>query len=524
MKRTLLLLVSVLGLGLSAACAPAPGASSLVYGLTLAPSGIDPHINASAELSIPLSSVYDTLIFQDPASGAFVPGLAKSWSVSPDGLIYSFELRQDVVFHDGTPFNAEAVAANLEYVLNPDHHSQKAIFMLGPLAEVRIMDEFSVELHLKSPFAPLLDSLAQAYLGMASPTALETWGPVDYQFHQVGSGPYRFVEYIPNDHLTLERFEDYDWAPEIYRARKASIETITFKFFADPATRALALESGEVDLIGELPPYDAARLEQSENFTLHPVAIPGQPLQFFFNTRLSPTDDPLVRQALLSALDRQQIVDTVFAGLSPVASGLLSGVTSGYAPLESGMQLDPDLAAALLEQSGWLLDPATQLRQKDGNTLELTIIAPAWGSNSEVAQLLRAAWEELGAKVLVEVAPGFGPLREKQSAGNYHLIGLNFFGTDPDLLTQFLQSGGLYNWSGVADAAIDELLASGRTNLDPAARALIYQQLAGALDEQTIVIPIRDYTNMVVANSKLQGLRFSYQGWAPLLHDLSLRR
>src|SRR5512137_3031906 len=110
-----------------AACKPtAPASGSLVYGLTLAPTGIDPHLNASSELGIPLSSVYDTLVFHDPDSGQFVPGLAEKWSISPDGLTYTFTLRRDVRFHDGTTFNAAAVAANINYILDPDHHSQKA--------------------------------------------------------------------------------------------------------------------------------------------------------------------------------------------------------------------------------------------------------------------------------------------------------------------------------------------------------------------------------------------------------------
>ncbi|MCH7567541.1 MAG: hypothetical protein IH787_07800 [Nitrospirae bacterium] len=147
-------------LGLVAACAsdPSPG-RELSYGLTLAPTGIDPHINASVELGIPLSSVYDTLVFQDPETGAYVPGLATDWSISPDGLTYSFVLREQVVFHDGTRFDAEAVKANIDYVLDPDHRSQKAAAMLGPLHEVEVLGSYEVAFHLDRPYAPMLDSL-----------------------------------------------------------------------------------------------------------------------------------------------------------------------------------------------------------------------------------------------------------------------------------------------------------------------------------------------------------------------------
>jgi peptide/nickel transport system substrate-binding protein len=248
---------------------------SIVYGLTLSPSGIDPHINASAELGIPLSSVYDTLVFQDPETKEFVPGLAKSWTISLDGLTYTFSLRDDVLFHDGTKFNADAVKANLEYIVNPEHLSQKASLMLGPFDRAEVIDEFSVSILLKEPFAPLLDSLSQVYLGMASPAALDEWGMTDYQFHQVGTGPYRFVEYIPNDHLTIEKNPDYAWAPNIYHQTSAEIDEIVFKFYGDVATRSLALETGEADIIGEIPPHDANRLSESEEFVLptHPIFL-----------------------------------------------------------------------------------------------------------------------------------------------------------------------------------------------------------------------------------------------------------
>ena len=180
-----LLLSAVLFTG---ACSASPETGIILkYGLTLAPSGLDPHLNASAELGIPLSSVYDTLVFRDPDTGDFVPGLAESWKISPDGLTYTFQLRRDVYFHDGTVFDASAVKKNIEYVMNPDNHSQKAASMLGPLTEVTVLNPQLVAFQLSAPYAPLLDSLSQVYLGMASPTALEQWGPAEYQFHQVGT-------------------------------------------------------------------------------------------------------------------------------------------------------------------------------------------------------------------------------------------------------------------------------------------------------------------------------------------------
>ncbi len=505
------------------ACSGSKEANSIVYGLTLAPSGIDPHLNASAELGIPLSSVYDTLVFQDPASGEFVPGLAERWTISDDALTYTFYLRHDVTFHDGTPFNAEAVIANVEYTTNPDHHSFKAALMLGPLASVDKLDEYSVVFRLDEPYAPLLDALSQVYLGMASPLALETWGPSEYQFHQVGSGPYRFVEYVPNDHLTITRYDDYQWAPSIYDQEKASIDTIVFRFYEDSATRALALESGEVDVIGEVPHLDAARLDSGEDFELHPIAIPGQPLQFMFNTQRAPTDDVRVRQALIAAVDRPEIVATIFGAYSPVANAPLTAVTKGYTADSPFPDYDPERAVDLLDTAGWRDDDGDGIRSREDEPLQIQIVAPSWGLNSEVAQLLRAAWEKVGATVELEIAPGFGPLNEAQAAGEYHLIGINLFDSDPDLLRPFYTSDGFYNWSGFTDAELDGLLTqAAQATLDTELRWGLYAAAATRIRDQALLIPIRDYVNLVVTNNRLQGLHFSAQGWFPLLIDLKL--
>ena len=334
MKRSypfLFLLLVLLSL-LSASCSAPRTGGRLVYGLTLSPSGIDPHVNASSELGIPLTSVYDTLVYQDSETGEFVSGLAKRWDISGDGLIYTFYLRQDVTFHDGTPFDAEAVRSNLERITSPDLASQKARFMLGPYERTEVVDEFTVRIYLSQPFAPLLDALGQVYLGMASPAAVEKWGD-EYQLHQVGTGPFEFIEYVPGDHLLLRRNPDYKWGPSFYEHNIAQVNEVEFRFFTDPATRAPALETGEADVMGEIPPQDVTRLETSDDFRVEKAATSGVSLMLLMNTTRPPLDDIKVRQALLYGTDRSAIVSTIFRDTSPVAYGPLAAVTFGYDPV-----------------------------------------------------------------------------------------------------------------------------------------------------------------------------------------------
>jgi peptide/nickel transport system substrate-binding protein len=505
---------------LATACQQTSEDMTVVYGLTLAPSGLDPHINASAELGIPLQSVYDTLIIRDPESGDFLPSLALSWEISPDGRTYTFKLRQDVFFHDGSRFDANAAVENFKYVVNPDHNSQKAAAMLGSFQEAVAVDDFTLELHLVGPFAPLLDSLSQVYLGMASPAALAQWGPGEYQFHQVGSGPFRFIEYIPNDRILLERNPDYAWGPSILENQKASVERIEFRFFEDEATRALALERGEVDIIGEVPPQDAIRLTEQGNYVLQAVPIPGQPMQFFFNTQSEPTNDLLVRQALIAGVDRSRILATLFGDLSPIARGPLSAYPFDPLLPEQTTPFDPELARKTLEQAGWRDSNGDGMREKNQRGLVLNLVVPPWGSNPEAAQLIKVDWEALGAQVNLEIVSAFGSLKQARDENRYHVIGLNFFGTDADLLRTFYMSDGIYNWSQYQSEKLDDLLMQAASEIVLDQRISLYRQVIQIITEQALILPIRDYVNPVVHRHTLSNLHFSAQGWFPYLIDL----
>jgi len=517
MRRFLTLTLTLL---LLTGCAPS-SPNRIVYGLTLAPSGIDPHINASSELGIPLTSVYDTLVYQDPRSGEFVPGLAQEWEVSDDGLTYTFHLRRDVAFHDGTPFNAEAVRFNLERITSPDLASQKARFMLGPYERTEVVDEYTVRIHLSEPFAPLLDTLSQVYLGMVSPTAVEKWGN-EYQLHQVGTGPFLFVEYTPGDHLLLRRNSDYAWGPSVYQHQTAQVDEVEFRFFTDPATRSPALETGEADVMGEIPPQDAARLQESDDFRIETAAIPGASLMLFMNTTRPPLDDVKVRQALLYGTDRQAIISAIFRDTSPVAYGPLSAVTSGYEPaVQETYPYDPRQAETLLDEAGWTDSDNDGLRDRAGEPLVLDLYLMGWGYMPEVGQLVASQWADLGIGVESRVV-SYPEALEVGGEGRHHLIPFTLSSSDPDILRKFFHSQATFNWALVNDPEMDDWLEEAARLSDPEQRAALYSQVQLRVMDQALVIPIRDYVNLNGVSNQVQGLRFDAQGWFPWLIDMEL--
>lgn len=497
--------------------------SRIVYGLTLEVSGIDPHINQNAELGIVLRQVYDTLIYRDPQTKAFVPGLARSWTISEDGLIYTFSLRNDVTFHDGTPFNAQAVAANLDRIMNPETASQRAVFLLGPLASYQVVDDYTIQLILSEPYSPLLDGLSQVYLGIASPKALAEYSNIRYQYHQVGTGPYQFVEYLPGDHITIRRNPSYKWGPPFYRTENEyPIEEVEFRFYREPSTRLLALESGEAQIMGEILPNDARSIVGREDIQLMPVEVPGQPLQFYMNTTLFPTDSVAFRQALIYATNRTTIVDTVFQGFSPVAWGPIASKTDYYNPaLRNLYAYNLTRAQELLASLGYTDSDGDGWLDFGGLTIEVKIIVPPWGQVPEVAQLIQDQWRLVGVRAILEPVPGFSALRERIIGGDYHLVAFDAFGVDPSILNPRFLSDGVDNWTGYRSAQLDSLLLEAVLQSDPNARLTLYAQAQAIIMNEALILPIRDYVNLNAYNSRISNLQFEPIGWFPILYNAS---
>jgi peptide/nickel transport system substrate-binding protein len=362
------------------------------------------------------------------------------------------------------------------------------------------------------------------YLGIASPKALAEWSKNTYQWHQVGTGPYRMVEAVPGDHIILQRNEDYAWGPVFYApASGQSLDTIEFRFYEDPPTRSLALESGEVQVIGDLLPTDAELLAGNTALRILRVPIPGTPQQFFINTQKAPTDDLAVRQALLYATNRTAIVDAVFQGQSPVAYGPLAAVTPFYNPAVANLYPhDPDLARTLLAQAGYQDSDGDGILDRDGGPLKLTLLFAPWNQMSDVAQLIESEWHDIGIEVDLVQVPDYPSLNAAVREGDYHLASFTDFSVDPSILNRFYLSDSDGNWSGYNDPEVDNWLHEAVRQTSSDARAQLYTQVQQRLMDQAVVLPIRDYVNLVGTSAKLDGVIFSAQGWWPFLRNFQL--
>ncbi len=498
--------------------------NSIVYGLTLEPSGIDPHIYQSSELGIVLRSVYDTLVYRDPDTLQIISGLANSWELSEDGLIYTFFLREGVTFHDGTPFNAQAVGANLDRIVDPETASQKARYMLGPYTNYEIVDDYTIRIVLAEPYTPLLDALSQVYLGMASPTAFAEYSRNRYQFYQVGTGPFRFVEYVPNDRIVIRRVDNYTWGPAFYDTpTENSVDEIVFRFFEDEATRLLAIESGDVDVMGELPPTDARALSGNSQISLYPVDVPGQPLQFMFNTQQFPTDNGVVRQALIIATNRNAIVDTIFQGFSASAWGPLSEGTLYYSRQMVGVyEHNAEQAREMLASQGFTdADNNGYLDTADGD-IQVTLIVPPWGRMPQVVQLIQDQWRDVGVRAVLDQVPNFNLLTEAVNSGEYNLVSFDTPGIDPAFLNDYFITGGVRNWTGFSSPELDSILQQAVGITDENQRRALYLDAQRIIMNNALILPIREYRNLNAANERIENLQFDAYGWFPILNNVRL--
>ncbi len=343
--------------------------------------------------------LYDTFVGHDENMNPDPSrGLTTGWEVADDQVTWTFHLREGVTFHDGTPFDAEAVKYNIEVILDPDTGaSRRSNFTV--ISEVNVVDPLTVELVTDGPFPYLPNLLTERSAMISSPTALQELGVENIARNPVGTGPYKFVEWLPNERIVFEVNEDY-WGD------RPTIDQVIFRQVPEDAARTAMLHTGEIDIALNLPPADlnslAANPEvevvQSDSLTIvHSEMKQTQP----------PFSIPEVRLAMNLAVDKQAIIETIMngAGSEPLSPALPS--TQGYVALEP-FPYDPERAKELLAEAGY----------PDGFDGVLWFIPGRWGGDTQVAQALQAYWRAIGVNM---------EILQTDQAGNDEIVL-----TDPD--------------------------------------------------------------------------------------------
>lgn len=478
----------------------------LVIGLHEEPPTLDPHASPSASTFMITSSVTESLLALT-AERDLAPALAESWEASEDGTTYTFTLRQDVTFHDGEPFNAESVKFNFDRIVDPNFTAGGSLAALAGYTGTDTPDEFTATVNFENAYAPFLVYAAGGTLGMVSEKAVTDLGD-EFGTRIVATGPFKVESYTSKDNTVLVRWEDYNrQAAGAEHTGPAYLERITIKFVPEAGTRVTTVETGETNLITGVPSQDLNRLENSDDITVTKFPWVGLPRILILNTTLAPTDDVNVRRAVSLAIDRQALVDTVFAGIGEVAIGMLTKVMLDDPSLSQ--PYDPDQARQLLEEAGWT---GSGTREKDGQSLEfiLNVVDTGGGAPPE-AQLIQANLLDVGFDCQIK-AQARAPWYEDNYNLRTHGPLMFLRSGDYDGLYSMFHSsliGSNFNFAGLDDPEVDEALERGRTETDPANRRALYLELSQKLADMAVAAPLVDEYSVWAGQARVQGLQFN---------------
>ena len=483
---------------------------------------LDPRVSGATDWWRASYALFDPLIYQEPGTLKLIPGLAQSWQAAEDGKSYTLKLRQDVKFHDGTPFNGDAVKYTFDSIMDPALKSLTAIGYLGPYAGTDVIDPYTVKVNFKEPYAPFLNNLTHSVLSPVSPKAGKDY--IAFAAHPVGTGPFMFKEYKAQVSMTFVRNPDYKWGPSLMRNQGAPyLDQITYRFIpaGELTTQLGLLQNGEVQMSNGVAPQELKNLQKDPKFqTLLPL-VPGSPQIFPLNLMKPPTDDLKVRQAMFYALDMPAIVDTLWFGGRKAARGPLSSPTLDYNPAVEAMYgYDPKKANSLLDEAGWKMG-SDGIRVKAGQRLKaLTIITTGIeGKNAELAQ---AYFKAVGIDNQVDEQE-YAQTATRYLAGEHNIARVYFSHTDPVVLTTLYHSknikGTNFNRTMKPDPKLDAMLDAAQADVNADTRKQKYFDIQQYILDNALAIPRWEERVFWVAKANIKGLHFQPLG-GPWLQDV----
>jgi len=460
---------------------------TLVRAISTFPNSLDHPQAAERQASTTDYQLYDSLVWFGEG-GTIDPQLAESWEVNEDGTEYTFYLREDVVFHNGEPFNAEAVVFNWERVVAAEfeysYHWEVA-------SSVEAIDEYTVKATLPDPDALFLGTVADNWT-MIPPGYFEEVGQDGFDAHPMGTGPFKFVEWVKGDHITMEANLDY-WrgAPKI--------ETVSFRPIPESATRVAAVQTGEVDIVTRLSAEEAQSLLGAEDVKIikYPVA---RVYYIAFNNLTTgldqPTMDAKVRQALNYAVDVDLIIDALFDGFAEPATGYVVAGELGYGNVEP-FGYDPDKALSLLEEAGY----------PNGFAMDMACPVGAYTHFEEVCEAVVGYLEDVGIDVSLDLMESGQYWDLEANKELPPLFGDSWSAAGGEAFRRLTGAlGGMdASYSAWSDPQIDALLEEIQATPDQDDRAALYGELQVYMQEDPPFIYLYQPVQFEAINTRVQG-------------------
>ncbi len=514
-------------LGLSALlCLLSPSsAQTLTYGMGGNFDKLDPNATTFTRVSRITLHVVEPLIWQT-GPGEFAPALATEWSVSDDGTEYTFSLREGVTFHDGAPFDAEAVKFTFDRIINPETNAQTAISLIGPYQSAEVLSPTEIRITLSAPFAPFLDGVSSPNLGIISPAAFDETGNDDWGLTAlVGTGPFEFVSYTPDSEVVLERFESYWGGPE-FLGEQGNIQTMRFLIIAEPATRTASLETGETDFIEEVAPIDFEALAAQEGVVTVAELQSGSGHALMMNVQNPPMEELAVRRAIQLASDKEGMTLAIWNGLGNPACGPMSEVTFGFDPAVCELYpYDPEAARQALEEAGWVDGDGDGIREKDGQPLSIGHYYRAEDSQSQqMSEYMQADLAAIGIEVVLNGLSRSGYFDAVRQGQHHTQFWWDPF-SDPDgmrILFYSSNAGGGTNRNNYVDEEMDSLLDAAAATTVTDERLALYSQIQQKVMDEAVMVFYNDPDTLYAYTSDLEGVLFFSAGQNPYFATATL--
>ncbi|MEM6839535.1 MAG: ABC transporter substrate-binding protein [Cyanobacteria bacterium P01_C01_bin.120] len=498
--------------------AAAPAATgALVFGSGGQPVNLRPGDVTDGNSMYVQLQIYNYLLSNEPGSTELIPSLATEWSASDDGLVWTFNLRDDVTFHDGTDFNAEAVVFNVNRWWDPEfefgYRAEGHLYEIwtdlfggfrgdegSTVVDVRAVDDVTVEFELAEPFAAFPAAIASSYFGIASPTAIQASGAAygTPSGLAVGTGPFVFEEWRSGDRITLSAFADY-WEAGLPRT-----EQLVFSFVEDPAARLAQLRAGTLDFTVDLTPDQLPEIESDAN--LEAVFRPSFNVGYL---ALNPTYEPLasveVRQAIAQAINKAEIVEAFWGDLGETDGHFVPPSLEDYTSAEvDDYEYDPEVARQALADAGY----------PDGFTLDLwymPVSRPYFPNPKPIAEAFAAELSQIGITVNLQTKDWGAYLEDRNTAPGFQAFMLGWTGDygDPDnFLYAHFGPGATQDLGDYQNSELFDMLNQARSATEKAERETIYQDVDRILFEEALRIPI-------VHSQPLLAQRSNVEGWSP---------
>jgi ABC-type transport system substrate-binding protein len=435
----------------------------------------------------------ETLVkFDDPANPKFVPWLAKSWTTSQDGKTWTVKLQENVKFHDGTPFNAEAVKFTYDRLKDPKVAATEAVARLGILEKVDVVDATTVNFVTKQPYADFVLALTDPGTAIVSPTAAQKGAVADFGRAPVGTGPYKFAEWQGTEAAIAVPNGDY-WGPQ-----KALMEKVVLKVIPEAGAMIAGLEAGEIDYISSVAPTYVDRLKGNAKLRVS-THTPSAAYIMGVLTVKKPFDDVRVRQALMYAVDRDTIIKTILKGLAvPSTSPLWPG--NPFRVEQQPYNYDPAKAKQLLTEAGY------------GSGFKMAILFSGFAPQPDICQAYGEYYSQVGIEVDLqqrEDAVWAQLVRAKDNDRDLFLQSKGGIGTDFNLNRlysgQFLDEDNRGRW---VDPRIEDLLPKGRESFVDADRAKIYAEIQKIVWENVPELFAWHPQTVIAQKTEVQGAVF----------------